>query len=1045
MAETVGVNIKINGDTSKAQQDLQKLDKILGEVIGKLSADNIAGGIDKANGSLEEQAKKAQRVVDLFDKAVSLEEQMASIQLDGGIDIPDGMTPSIFEESQERLENLNETQSESIEINQDFIKSLLNMASSGKVSAKGLEGLAASAGVSSVALAAVSAEITIIVGALKLFVDQLKDTINVLKSVGVSAFDVMINGAEYLIDIFQDAINFCTELNDSMKELAETGAEIEDAFFNMYTILGQEAGDGIVNITNELETLYGLDGTTLLKDMKQIAVAARSLGGDSGAVTQASKNMAIMANDLSMLAGSFEKAADDIGNAISKGFVGRGSSLYMLMTKQEKEYLSSLNTEVERYNYLMGLSDRINGRYADYMETNAGKIALLNNRISALKGNIGQLALGLYAKVAPLLTKIVDICNKVVLALMKIFNINTQSDASIGAGSLVEVGDSIKKGMDEATEATKKTKKEIKKSGDEIEKVKKQVAGFDDVYQINDNEKSGFDSDDFDLDDEPIDDIDDLTESLKNFDLALQHADEDSEDFWDKLKNDLESGELLNRFKKISDELKKALQSIDWKDIQDKARLLGKAIGTAINGLFYDVELGKEVGNFFAQTANTITYGFNDLLKTVDFAQLGKWFGASWKEFWTKLDTKTMGENIALALKGAFTFIQNWLDEGDGFKPVAEKLADLINGLFSNLSIKDVEDGADTIIAFINNIFESVGTFLENVDIEDMKDKLKAFIKRLMKGFSENAGDWGETLNDLITTVLDTLIELLETADKSGLKKGISDFLEKLNLGEIMAKFLELKFKVLWSITRTKLQVFFSAIGGYIGEALKTLGSIIAALIVWIGAMGWTAIETVVKGFFIQLSEAKKNLLDFFKAIGTWLGAQATVFGNEVSGFIVELLNKFNISDKFREKGKNIINGLLNGIKEAWNALKSWWNTHIAKTVTINKPQWLGGGTYNWQAIPRLATGGIVSKSTVANIGEAGKEAVLPLDRNTQWMDSLANKLASKMNSTGAGGSVTMDMSGCQKNFYTRAEMLEFGKMVVEGLKVYGVNISVAY
>lgn len=43
--------------------------------------------------------------------------------------------------------------------------------------------------------------------------------------------------------------------------------------------------------------------------------------------------------------------------------------------------------------------------------------------------------------------------------------------------------------------------------------------------------------------------------------------------------------------------------------------------------------------------------------------------------------------------------------------------------------------------------------------------------------------------------------------------------------------------------------------------------------------------------------------------------------------------------------------------------------------------------------IPKLATGGIATSSTLANIGEAGKEAVLPLENNTGWMDMLADKI----------------------------------------------------
>ncbi len=46
--------------------------------------------------------------------------------------------------------------------------------------------------------------------------------------------------------------------------------------------------------------------------------------------------------------------------------------------------------------------------------------------------------------------------------------------------------------------------------------------------------------------------------------------------------------------------------------------------------------------------------------------------------------------------------------------------------------------------------------------------------------------------------------------------------------------------------------------------------------------------------------------------------------------------------------------------------------------------------------IPKLARGGIINSATIAMIGEQGKEAVVPLENNTEWMDILAERLASK-------------------------------------------------
>lgn len=47
--------------------------------------------------------------------------------------------------------------------------------------------------------------------------------------------------------------------------------------------------------------------------------------------------------------------------------------------------------------------------------------------------------------------------------------------------------------------------------------------------------------------------------------------------------------------------------------------------------------------------------------------------------------------------------------------------------------------------------------------------------------------------------------------------------------------------------------------------------------------------------------------------------------------------------------------------------------------------------------LPRLANGGITTGSTLANIGEAGREAVLPLENNLSYMKPLAEMIASEM------------------------------------------------
>ena len=87
-------------------------------------------------------------------------------------------------------------------------------------------------------------------------------------------------------------------------------------------------------------------------------------------------------------------------------------------------------------------------------------------------------------------------------------------------------------------------------------------------------------------------------------------------------------------------------------------------------------------------------------------------------------------------------------------------------------------------------------------------------------------------------------------------------------------------------------------------------------------------------------------------------------------------------------------NGVINGINSMIRALNN---------LSFDVPDWvpeIGGKKFGFNiktlgtvSLPRLAKGGVVDKATIAMIGEAGKEAVVPLENNTGWIDKVAAKI----------------------------------------------------
>lgn len=124
---------------------------------------------------------------------------------------------------------------------------------------------------------------------------------------------------------------------------------------------------------------------------------------------------------------------------------------------------------------------------------------------------------------------------------------------------------------------------------------------------------------------------------------------------------------------------------------------------------------------------------------------------------------------------------------------------------------------------------------------------------------------------------------------------------------------------------------------------------------------------------------------------------------------------------------KTYFTAVLNIYKSVFNGIASLWNNTIGK-LSFTFPSWvpgLGGKGFSVPNIPMLAEGGIVTGPTLAMIGEAGPEAVVPL---------------SKM---GGMGGVTVNVNG------GLATSAEIGQAVVNAIRAYNrsagpANIQVA-
>jgi TP901 family phage tail tape measure protein len=193
------------------------------------------------------------------------------------------------------------------------------------------------------------------------------------------------------------------------------------------------------------------------------------------------------------------------------------------------------------------------------------------------------------------------------------------------------------------------------------------------------------------------------------------------------------------------------------------------------------------------------------------------------------------------------------------------------------------------------------------------------------------------------------------------------------------------------------IQSVWSAVTGWFQGIWNGIVAIFSVVGTWfknVFGTAWAGIQAVwagVTGFF---SGIWSGITGVFGTVGSWF---SSVFGKAYSGIttVFSGLTGFfqGLWDGITGTFKSAINFVIKGI----NALISGLN-HIH----FDFPDWVpgvGGKGFgiNIPKIPLLAKGGIIDKKTFAMLGEAGREAVLPLEKNTGWIKDLAKELASSI------------------------------------------------
>jgi TP901 family phage tail tape measure protein len=375
---------------------------------------------------------------------------------------------------------------------------------------------------------------------------------------------------------------------------------------------------------------------------------------------------------------------------------------------------------------------------------------------------------------------------------------------------------------------------------------------------------------------------------------------------------------------------------------------------------------------------------------------------------------------------GLWTLTGILINLGGPLETLSEPLAKIV------VAFGDLLSGATDLEGFFSTVQGSIGGLIQDLPL--LAGQLVEWVSNALPGLAEKLGEF---FNTMVNWVVDHLPGWVAALQELGLKL-INWVVEALpglmtNLGLYAGTLIRWIVQTIIYIAPKLLALAWSFFEWIQKDVLpnlpRWLGEILIAILRFIGGM-LTAINPelgkVAKGIIDGLADGIRGVASFLGDAIDWL------VNDVIIGSVKRLLGIQSPSTIMQTIGENIVKGAAGGIRgvasDLWSAWVDLWDGVLSRakekvnsiidvinglidkwnglsfhipgfgvdipSITVPGVGTIGGGHLGWGGvtidtpdighIPHLAGGGIVTRPTLALIGERGPEAVIPLSRGAQ-------------------------------------------------------------